>query len=170
MKIRIDTNTILLVFVIGLFMYVNRNHNMSRDKPETVIIQDVTDDLDREIIREPKRFYDSKYHSRRQMAINVPTRGDAPSYQQVGYLGGVSDAENIKPLYGRQTYPGSNQWNYFTSLDSHLATKIPLDLDGKDCTDERGCKELYKNDTVTVNGTEYAATIYQTHVPRYIPY
>ena len=170
MKIRIDTNTILLLFVIGLFLYVNRNHNLSREKPDTVIIQDNRDDLDREIIREPKRFYDSKYHSRRQMAVNVPTRGEAPSYQQVGYLGGVSDPENIKPLYGRQTYPGSNQWNYFTSLDSHLATKIPLDLDGKDCTDARGCKELYKNDKVNVNGTEYTANIYQTHAPRYIPY
>ena len=104
MKIRIDTNTILLVFVIGLFLYVNRNHNRSREKPDTVIIQDNRDDLDREIIREPKRFYDSKYHSRRQMAVNVPTRGEAPSYQQVGYLGDVSDTENIKPLYGRQTY------------------------------------------------------------------
>ena len=78
------------------------------------------------------------------MAINIPTRGEPPPYQQVGYLGDISDPENIKPLYGRQTYRGSNQWNYFTSLDSHLATKIPIEIQGNDCTDDRGCAMNFK--------------------------
>ena len=121
-------------------------------------------------IEEPKKYYDSKYMDREDMEINVPTRGEPPEYQQVGILSGEGE-ENIKPLYGRQTYRGSNQWNYFTSLDSHLATKIPIEIDNNDCTDERGCKEIYKNDTLTVNGdNEYRANIYQTHAPRYIPY
>ena len=105
------------------------------------------------------------------MAINVPTRGEPPEYQQVGILTGEGD-ENIKPLYGRQTYRGSNQWNYFTSLDSHLATKIPVFMDGEDCTDERGCKELNKGDTINMGDTEnqYKASIYGTIAPRYIPH
>ena len=73
-------------------------------------------------IDEPRRFYDSKFISRKQMEINVPTRGEPPDYQQVGILTGEGN-ENIKPLYGRQTYRGSNQWNYFTSLDCHLKHK-----------------------------------------------
>ena len=105
------------------------------------------------------------------MAINVPTRGEPPEYQQVGILTGEGD-ENIKPLYGRQTYRGSNQWNYFTSLDSHLATKIPVYRNGSDCTDERGCNEINKGENVFMgeNGTEYQASIYGTIAPRYIPY
>ena len=83
------------------------------------------------------------------MEINVPTRGEPPDYQQVGILTGEGN-ENIKPLYGRQTYRGSNQWNYFTSLDSHLATKIPVYIDGSDCTDERGCKEINKGDSINM--------------------
>jgi hypothetical protein len=121
---------------------------------------------------EPKRYYDSRYHDRRDMRINVPTRGEAPSYQQVGILTGADDPDNIKPLYGRQTYRGSGQWNYFTSLDSHLATKIPIYSDERDCTGEYGCKEINKTDTLNVGqaDNQYTANIYQTHAPRYIPY
>jgi len=106
------------------------------------------------------------------MRVNVPTRGEPPTYQQVGILTDTDNPENIKPLYGRQTYRGSNQWNYFTSLDSHLATKIPIQLDNTDCTDERGCKEIYKNDMLSIGDpdNQYKANIYQTHAPRYIPY
>ena len=82
------------------------------------------------------------------MRINVPTRGEAPPYQQVGILTDTDNPENIKPLYGRQTYRGSNQWNYFTSLDSHLATKVPVYFNNSDCTDERGCKELNDKDSL----------------------
>ena len=122
-------------------------------------------------IDEPRRFYDSKFISRKKMEINVPTRGEPPEYQQVGILKGEGN-ENIKPLYGRQTYRGSNQWNYFTSLDSHLATKIPVYIDGSDCTDERGCKEINKGDNINMEetGNIYKASIYGTIAPRYIPY
>ena len=122
-----------------------------------------------EIPAEPRRYYDSKYTTRQQMRINVPTRGEPPSYQQVGILTDTNDGENVKPLYGRQTYRGSNQWNYFTSLDSHLATKIPLSIGSQDCTEERGCSEIYKNDTVSVNTKDYNVNLYNFHTPRYIP-
>ena len=168
---KINVNTLLLVALLGFF-YVNSQHNRTRvkapeekdsDKLEIVVKSDSD-------VQEPRRHYDSRYYPRRAMAINVPTRGEPPPYQQVGYLSGSEDPENIKPLYGRQTYRGSNQWNYFTSLDSHLATKIPVTLGTTDCTDERGCKELYKNDAVNINGTDYNANIYGTIAPRYIPY
>jgi hypothetical protein len=170
MKLVFHTNTLLLLVVFALFFYVNSRHNLGVQRQGIVVGQDKDQDYDRKIIDEPKRFYDSRFVTRKQMAINVPTRGEAPEYQQVGYLGGIDDPENIKPLYGRQTYRGSGQWNYFTSLDSHLATKIPITIGDQECTDERGCKELYKNDAVDVNGKNYQANIYQTHAPRYIPY
>jgi len=140
----------------------NKEDNEDKEDKEDTYLDD----------QEPKRYYDSRYISRKQMKINVPTRGEPPSYQQVGILTDNDNPENIKPLYGRQTYRGSGQWNYFTSLDSHLATKIPIQLDDNDCTDERGCKEIYKNDTLNIGegGPDYKANIYQTHAPRYIPY
>lgn len=173
---------LFVALALALFLYVNYHHNTSAqrkrdsnsnsdsnrkrvsfDDRETIHYRDAD-------IEEPRRYYDSKYHPRRAMRVNVPTRGEPPSYQQVGLLRGSGDSENVKPLYGRQTYPGSNQWNYFTSTDSHLATKIPLEISSRDCTDERGCKELQKNETVNVLDKDYNVTLYGTIAPRYIPY
>ena len=141
------------------------NINIINDRKPEII-------KERKVIEEPKRFYDSRYYPRRDMRINIPTRGDPPEYQQVGILTDENNPENIKPLYGRQTYRGSNQWNYFTSLDSHLATKIPIYSGDKDCTEERGCQEINKNDMLNIGdpGKQYKANIYQTQAPRYIPY
>ena len=154
---------ILIILILSLFIILLHHKNHSND------IIYLSDD-DENIPSEPKRYYDSKYITRKQMKINVPTRGEPPSYQQLGILTDTSNGENIKPLYGRQTYRGSNQWNYFTSLDSHLATKIPITIDSTDCINERGCKELYKNDTINLNDKDYNVNIYQTYAPRYIPY
>jgi len=168
-----NINFLYIVIIILFLILILRETDLDKDININIIEKKVSEVLDEseEIIEEPKRYYDSRYHPRRAMRINVPTRGEPPPYQQVGILTDSNDPENIKPLYGRQTYRGSNQWNYFTSLDSHLATKIPIEIDNNDCTDERGCKEIYKNDTLTINGdNEYKANIYQTHAPRYIPY
>ena len=162
-------NTLTLYCIIGLLLvllFLNHNENNYELTDKVVDKEEVY-----ETIHEPKRYYDSKYHTRGRMRINVPTRGVPPSYQQVGILTDTDDPENIKPLYGRQTYRGSNQWNYFTSLDSHLATKIPIYISDKDCTDEYGCKEIYKNEVIIIGDSEnkYKVTMYQTYAPRYIP-
>ena len=159
-----DTLYVIIGLLIVILFIIQQN-----DKDLDIKIFSIKDD--QKELEEPKRYYDSKYTTRRRMRINVPTRGEPPPYQQVGILTDTDNPENIKPLYGRQTYRGSNVWNYFTSLDSHLATKIPIEIDNNDCTSERGCKEIYKNDTLNINGdNEYRANIYQTYAPRYIPY
>ncbi len=161
-----DTVILILGLIITfLFIIINNNQEFN------IQIFNAGSEKE-EIEKEPKRYYDSRFTTREKMRINVPTRGEPPSYQQVGILTDNDNPENIKPLYGRQTYRGSNQWNYFTALDSHLATKIPIEIDNNDCTGERGCKEIYKNDTINIgsNENEYKANIYQTHAPRYIPY
>ncbi len=166
------SNINFLYIVIGLLFIILILRDTDLDKNIYIIENKISNNIDeKEEIQEPKRYYDSKYISRNKMRINIPTRGEAPPYQQVGILTDTDNPENIKPLYGRQTYRGSNQWNYFTSLDSHLATKIPIEFNNKDCTGEYGCNEIYKNDILNINGeNEYRANIYQTHAPRYIPY
>tara|TARA_B100000427_G_C15392579_1_gene543995 strand:- start:240 stop:776 length:537 start_codon:yes stop_codon:yes gene_type:complete len=170
-----NINFFYIVIGILFLVLILRETDLDKDININIIdnknIED-ENETQEEIIKEPKRYYDSRYHPRRAMRINVPTRGEPPAYQQVGILTDLNDPENIKPLYGRQTYRGSNQWNYFTSLDSHLATKIPIYTGDKDCTDERGCQELNKNDMLNIGdpGKQYKANIYQTHAPRYIPY
>jgi len=91
----------------------------------------------------------------RQMPINIRTRGYPTEYQQIGILTNRNNLKDIKPLYGRQTYQGSNQWNYYTSTDTDLALKIPITIKGRKCTDEQGCQELYEKDHVEINGNKY---------------
>ena len=154
-----------------LLLYLVYSNTKSRYKPRKEIIQinTIIEENEPEL-EEPRKYYDSRYYPRKVVDINVPTRGEPPEYQQVGLLTGEG-TENIKPLYGRQTYRGSNQWNYFTSLDSHLATKIPVYMDGQDCTDERGCKELNKGENVNMGegGTNYSASIFNNKTIRYLP-
>tara|TARA_B100001094_G_C18134841_1_gene774457 strand:- start:764 stop:1270 length:507 start_codon:yes stop_codon:yes gene_type:complete len=164
-----DTSKLFMIGIFGVIVLLYLNE-LSQNQKVTIQIISESEDEDDEY-EEPGRYYDSRYITRKQMSINVPTRGEPPDYQQIGIITGEGD-ENIKPLYGRQTYRGSNQWNYFTSLDSHLSTKIPVFFEGDDCTEERGCKEIRKNDTLNMSetGNQYSASIYNTISPRYIPY
>ena len=107
--------------------------------------------------------------------INIPTRGLPPRYEQIGYLSSDKHADvqvnNIIPLFGRRTYSGSGNWNYYTKTQAGV--KIPLSMDGRDCSDDiPGCRELYDEDTVEVPALdgEYTVSLYNIGAPRYIPY
>ena len=102
--------------------------------------------------------------------INTPTRGMPTQYQQIGIL--TNNQQDIKPLYCRQTYAGSQHWNYYSSTDSNLSLKIPVYITNNKCTDERGCTELRDADTVNIgnNNDIYTVTLYSNDDYRYIPY
>ena len=103
--------------------------------------------------------------------INVPTRGESGPYQQIGYL--QDTEEKILPLFGKQVYPGSNKWNYYTSTDQYNQVKIPVMLDSKNCTSEHGCTEISQGDPINVPSypnRDFTASIYELDAPRYIPY
>ena len=108
----------------------------------------------------------------RGVPINIRTRGSPTEYQQMGILTNTSNPDDVRPLYGRQTYRGSNQWNYYSSLDSNLSTKIPIFKATNKCTDERGCQEINEGDNVTIgniSATQYTFTKYSNDDYRYIP-
>lgn len=103
------------------------------------------------------------YYSRR---INIRTRGEPDDYHTVGILK-KEGTDDVIPLIGRQTYPGSNQWNYFTMTDSHLKTEIPLKRE-RNCTDVQGCSEINTNDNVELLGKGYSAEMYPYNELRYL--
>ena len=83
------------------------------------------------------------------MAINVPTRGEPPEYQQVGYLTGESGEEDtIKPLLEDRLTEDQIS-GIILQVWIHLSAKFRY-MNDKDCTDERGCGELQKGSTVTM--------------------
>lgn len=108
------------------------------------------------------------------LPINIATRGRSGPYQQVGTLTKTTDGGDPKilPLYGKPTYPGSNQWLYYTNTDTYNTIKIPVENQNKNCQKHYGCKEIYDGDNVSVPAYEgeFTANIYELDAPRYIPY
>lgn len=56
------------------------------------------------------------------------------------------------PLFGRPTYPGSTQWNYYSGNDSYATIKLPVLREREDCLGQNGCREIYDNEMVQVRG------------------
>ena len=112
--------------------------------------------------------------------VSIPTRGYPSQYQQVGVLKPQADAPNVYlqnhmllPLFGRQTYSGSSNWNYYSGNDSTATIKLPVIRNDckRDCLANVGCRELYDNDIVQVRGLPgtYQVQLYQMDTPRYHP-
>jgi len=104
--------------------------------------------------------------------IDIPSRGYPDSYTQFGILTSIdrlNEGEEllrqngILKLYGRQTYPGSSFYEYYTALNSGLdQIKIPLDIKRD---------ELYDGDIVNIKeiGGKYRVKLYRYDAPKYYP-
>jgi len=101
--------------------------------------------------------------------INIQTQGYNASYGQVGILTRVNGGEMILPLMGRPLMTGRDKWQYYCMSDQNI--KLPVSNNGKSCTGEYGCGNLYNGDTIYVEGynSVFKVTIYENENPRYIP-
>ena len=178
---------LIIALILGVLVYMQRVNR----KREKVIYRDryidrpiikenyYEEKIDRKleppgVVYEPDRYMPRRYVNPpvRRVPINIRTRGSPTEYQQMGILTNTSNPDDVRPLYGRQTYRGSNQWNYYSSLDSNLSTKIPIFKATNKCTDERGCQEINDGDNVTIGNistTQYTFTKYSNDSFRYIP-
>lgn len=99
--------------------------------------------------------------------INIPTRGYPDDYTLQGILIRNSDEKTLQ-LYGRQKYPGSNQWEYYAVGNDSNAfnSKLPVKV--------KGDKEIYDNDKINLpfldkNKGDFKVKLYELNEPRYIP-
>ena len=89
------------------------------------------------------------------VSINHSTRGQPTDIRQVGFLSALSRTSKVLPLYGYQTYSGSNQWIYFTSEETGgQLIKIPIKFEQRNCLDDF-CKEIYDGDIVEISSLPY---------------
>lgn len=172
---KIQENNIKHANIEPTIMNSNTYQNMRQVIDQTQYIQEPTDNvndpLKPPLKREPYR-----------LPINIKTRGDGGPYQQMGTLykktnsnktfgaPGNNDKNIILSLYGKPTYHGSRLFNYYT-ISKH-GVKLPLNLSGSNCTEERGCEEITDAQEIEIpeyNGA-FVATIYKNDSPRYIPY
>lgn len=114
--------------------------------------------------RQPEHAYPVKQV---KTLINIPTRGLPDNYHLIGLLL-RNNTETAFKLFGRQKYPGSNQWEYFVQgVMSHNDVKIPINI--------RGDREIEDGQTVVVPGTDHSkggfkVKLYNFDLPRYNPY
>ena len=110
-------------------------------------------------------------HSNCALPINVPTRGECENYRQLGVLTN-SDNSRILPLFGKKLWNGSSKALYYTQTDRFLTLHLPVFKNGRDCSAEYGCDELFDKDEVSVPQLDesFVVTLYHLDSPRYIPY
>lgn len=114
--------------------------------------------------RQPKESYPYNYVKHQ---LNVPTRGLPDNYHLIGVLL-RNNTESAFNLFGRQTFPGSNQWEYYVQGNlSDTSVKIPLEI--------KGDKELLDGENVSIPGSDsskgdFKLKLYEYDTPRYNPY
>lgn len=107
--------------------------------------------------------------------VNIETRPTNSQYQQIGILtqNKSNGSDNlILPLMGRRTHSGRDKWQFYsTSNTGHLSSKLPISINGKSCTSEYGCDDIYNGDNVYVEGYNdiFNVTKYENDTLRYIP-
>ena len=104
--------------------------------------------------------------------INISTQGRETNYKQVGILTRIAGPETILPLMGRPLITNRDKWQYYTISNTNNSVRLPIVNNGKSCTGEYGCNDLYNGDTVYVEGYNdaFKITIYENSSPKYIPY
>lgn len=112
--------------------------------------------------RVPEYLYPFNYMKRQ---INIPTRGYPENYQMLGVLL-RENTETAYKLFGRQTYPGSDLWEYYVENDKYNNVKLPVAI--------RGNKEMMDGQDVHVPGTDpknghFRVRLYKYDQPRYVP-
>ena len=114
--------------------------------------------------RVPEYAYPDRYV---KAQLNIATRGDPDNYQILGIVL-RNNTETAYNLFGRQTYPGSNQYEYYVqgNMDGNIV-KIPISI--------RGDKEINDGQVVQIPGTDqnkgvFKVKLYKLDVPRYNPF
>jgi hypothetical protein len=182
---------LLLVTILGVILYFNiyKTKNIINNQKDNVIIVERNEN---DFITKPSsiisshndlflnpyapplkenRFFPNNIDVRGIVPINMRTSHYDLSYKQVGILTRQSGKETILPIFGRPLHTNRNKWQYYTMTDKNNMIRLPLSKNGKSCTNEYGCDELFNSDNVYVEGYKDAfnVTIYENDTPRYIP-
>ena len=135
---------------------------------------DVFFDIYKAPLRDDRHFTGGGGDIRGDMPINVSTQGtDDSKYRQVGILTRLNgNDETILPLMGRPLFTRRDKWNFYTLNDKNNMIKLPISKNGKSCTGEYGCDDLFNGDSVYVEGYKdsFKVTMYENKSPTYIPF
>lgn len=145
---------IIIVCMIVLRKFVPNDH------PVMVSIQD--DRLSP--IAQPSRPHETlDLPEYRPPPIQKYYRPQAP--HQVGLLKGENEGDDLRPIYAKPSRTHRDRFHYWTTGgNGHNNYSVPVTLDGRDCTEDVGCQEMYGNESVSVWDNPEVA--YKSHVYR----
>jgi hypothetical protein len=157
----------LLIFILIVLVYL---YHATLNPKVVVVSQDLGGNSNNNnvLVTPPQNAIMSMVPNR--VPVNIETRGPSPDFTQIGIL--TKSEENlILPLMGRRLQRDKFQYYTFSNT-GNINTKLPVSKNGKSCTGEYGCDELYNGDTVYVEGYKdtFLATIYENSRFNYIPY
>ena len=131
-------------------------------------IKKYLENRDKSILYDPliapeRRISYDQYPNTIKNLINIPTRGYPDNYQLLGLLYRDND-EKILQLYGRPTYPGSNEYEYYATTEQNgFINKIPFRIRGK-----REIEDQQHIEIPVLKGT-FKVKLYDYDTPRYYP-
>ena len=179
---------IICILIIGYFIYYfNKNsfnnNNIHYEKSQKVIIREngypeSWPNFNQDPLLNPYTapLRDESYFRIPSMIpINISTNPGAvdSNYRQLGLLTPVhgKSKDNILPLMGRPLFTNRDKWQYYSTSNQHNNIKLPLIKNGKSCTNEYGCDQLFSGDVVHVEGVneKYKVTMYDNATMRYLP-
>jgi hypothetical protein len=163
----IENMTLFLLFfilIVLIYLYHATLNNNNNNTKIVVVSKDLGENLQNSM---PTNSIPAN-----RIPVNIESRGPSPNFSQIGIL--TKSAENlILPLMGRPLSSSRDKLQYYTfSNTGNINTKLPISKNGKSCTGEYGCDEIYDGDTVFVEGyaDTFRATIYENSRFNYIPY
>ncbi len=184
----------MLTVILMLIVYIWHNHsrkesNLRSGPAEKIVLVNTSSNIPQlvpiasrqDIFNDPyvppgrdSVIYPRNSSDIRGIPVNMQTRGISNDYQQVGILTRSNHVagEMILPLMGRKHMSGRDKWQYYTiSGSGNLNTKLPISVNGKSCTGEYGCDDIFNGDIVYVEGYNdtFRVTMYENNMFQYIP-
>ena len=183
------TITFVLLIVIGVVLFLfYKNFNVSSITEKIIIKESDTaglyprasysfSNVSNDVLLNPYEAPlkdDRVFNTRdpRGIPINIPTQSVDTNYRQVGILTRENGGEMILPLMGRPLMTNRDKWNFYTMSDKNNMVKLPIKFNGRNCTSDLGCNDLYTGDVVKVEGynDDFKVTTYENDMPKYIPF
>lgn len=158
---------LITIFIIGVLCYFLF---LQQSKPTSIVIENSppTVNIKESSLSDP---YNPPLKPIQGIPINQRTQGVESSYAQVGILTRENGAETILPLMGKSLLSNRDKWQFYTMSDKNNSVRLPITYNGKSCTNEYGCDNLFNGDTVYVEGYNdaFQVTMYENNSLKYIP-
>jgi hypothetical protein len=168
------------VVIFGVYLYnrINDQKVVIMQQPNNIIYQK-SNNYPENVFSDPhvmpqreRRAFTNDMTDPRGIPVNVKTQGVDAAFRQVGILTRNNGGETILPLMGRPLQTNRDKHQFYTMNDKNHMIKLPISKNGKSCTGEYGCDDLFNGDSVYVEGYKdsFKVTMYENSGMRYIPF